>query len=136
MGRVPCGDNFALPLITNAGQISPMTDVFQKWFPDLSERRSANTLQGIEWTLGEKFFPYSQQLTALQACRNADCLRDWVAQEQVQFDFLLLQKKRASPELLESLRADGDYPVYYESVDAVIFGGEPLAANSRINAKP
>jgi len=112
-------------LITNAGQISPMTDAFQEWFPALSERRSMNTLQGTEWTLGEQFFPYSQQLTALQACRNADCLRDWVAQEQVQFDFLLLQKKRASPELLESLRKDSRYSPHYESTDVVIFEISP-----------
>ncbi|MGB8982604.1 MAG: hypothetical protein WCC12_12060 [Anaerolineales bacterium] len=42
-------------LITSAGQISPMTDTFQEWFPALAERRSQNTLQGTEWTLGEDF---------------------------------------------------------------------------------
>src|SRR5581483_8450289 len=34
-----------------------MTDPIQEWFPALTDRRSQTTMQGLEWTLGENFFP-------------------------------------------------------------------------------
>jgi hypothetical protein len=108
-------------LVTNAGQISPMTDSYQEWFPVLAERKSQNTLQGQEWTLGPQFYPYSQQLVALQACPSVDCLHEWVARNSVEFDFLLFQKRRASPGFIMSLRTDERYRVIYESESAVVF---------------
>ncbi len=108
-------------LITNAGQISPMTDSYQEWFPVLAERQSQNTLQGREWTLGSAFFPYSQQLVALQTCTDAGCLNEWTKHNHVQEEYILIQTKRASPKLITSLQADGHYQVVYQSTVAVIF---------------
>jgi len=108
-------------LITNTGQISPMTDSYQEWFPVLAERKSQNTLQGQEWTLGLQFYPYSQKLVALQACSSVECLHEWVARNSVEFDFLLIQKRRASSELIMSMRTEVRYRVIYESDNAVIF---------------
>jgi hypothetical protein len=108
-------------LITNAGQISPMTDAYQEWFPVLAERQSQNTLQGSEWTLGAEFFPYSQQLVALQSCPDVDCLHEWTGRNSVQIEYILIQIKRASPELIAPLRADERYQVVHESTTSVIF---------------
>ena len=112
-------------LITHRGDISPMTDSYQEWFPVLAERQSQNTLQGTEWILGPHFFEYSQELIALQACPDVHCLKDWLEQKNVQADFILFQKKRASPALLNSLQADESYHAVYESENAEIFAFRP-----------
>lgn len=121
--NTPLGSQFLL--ITNRGDISPMTDSYQEWFPVLAERQSQNTLQGNEWILGPRFFEYSQELIALQACPDVHCLKDWLEQKNVQADFILFQKKRASPVLLNSLQADESYYVVYESEHAEIFAFRP-----------
>jgi len=112
-------------LITNAGQINPTSDSYQEWFPVLAERQSQNTLQGLEWILGPDFFEYSQKLIALQTCRDIYCLNDWLEQRNVQIDFVVFQKKRGSPALLDSLRAEESYSVVYQSENAEIFAVRP-----------
>ena len=112
-------------LITNRGEISPMSDSFQEWFPALAERQSRNTLQGLEWVLGSDFFPYSQRLVALQTCPDVHCLDAWLEQNSVAIDFILIQKKRTLPEALNSVRADERFEIVYESVGAEIFAFHP-----------
>jgi hypothetical protein len=121
--NTPQGSRFLL--ITNTGQISPMTDSFQEWFPVLAERQSRNTLQGLEWILGPNFFEYSQGLIALQTCPDAQCLNNWLEQKNSQVDFILLKKKRASPVLLDSLRTDTSYEMIYNSGSTEIFAVRP-----------
>ena len=108
-------------LITNQGQISPMTDSYQEWFPALTERRSENTLQGREWTLGPQFYSYTQELVTLQSCSSVDCLNEWITRNNVEFDYLLFQKQRTSNAFIMSLMNDERYRVVYESEDVVIF---------------
>ncbi len=112
-------------LLTNDGTISPMTDAYQEWFPALSERRSLNTLQGMEWILGPDFFQYSRELVALQSCRDEDCLSGWLGKNNVQTDFILLRKKKASQALIESLRTDRHYEMVYESSETIIYAFHP-----------
>lgn len=120
-GNLPSDSRFLL--ITNVGQISPMGDAYQEWFPALTERRSMNTLQGREWTLGPDFYAYSQRLIALQTCLDAACIHDWMENEQVQIDYLLILKKRASRDLVLSIQKSGRYKTIYESQDTLIFEG-------------
>lgn len=108
-------------LITNTGQMSPMADAYQEWFPVLAERQSRNTLQGLEWTLGSDFFPHYQELIALQACPDVDCLTRWLGEGNLQVDYILVRTKRASPALLGSLRSDGRYEAIHRSTTAEIF---------------
>lgn len=108
-------------LMTNRGNISPMTDAYQEWFPTLAERRSQNTLQGLEWILGSNFFPYSQKLVDLQACSDVDCLNSWLAENNIQVDYILCYKRRAPQGLINSLQADSRYGIVYESTNAMIF---------------
>lgn len=112
-------------LITNTGNISPMIDSYQEWFPVLAERQSQNTLQGREWLLGSGFFEYSQALTALQGCPDADCLNNWLEGKNVQVDFVLAQKQHVSHTLIDSLRANEHYDLVYETADAEIFAFRP-----------
>ena len=112
-------------LMTNAGNISPMTDSYQEWFPVLAERRSVNTLQGMEWILGSSFYPYSRKLVALQTCLDADCLNDWLKQNNMKVDFILLQTERANRSLTSSLRLDERYGTFYRSATAEVFAFHP-----------
>jgi hypothetical protein len=112
-------------LMTNAGNISPMTDSYQEWFPVLAERRSANTLQGMEWILGSNFFSYSQKLVALQACPDTDCLSAWLEQNNMKVDFILLQTEHANQSLTSSLRLDERYGTFYRSATAEVFAFPP-----------
>lgn len=108
-------------LLTNAGQISPMVDSYQEWFPALTERHSLNTLQGMEWTLGPRFYPYSLELMELQRCADADCLQAWAVKNNAQFDFLAVQSRRVSPQLLNAIESDDRYEVIYTSDSTIIF---------------
>jgi hypothetical protein len=112
-------------LMTNHGQISPMTDAYQEWFPTLAERRSINTLQGMEWFLGGGFYEYSLRLTDLQACRDVGCLQEWMSENGEQVDYLLVRTRRISPDLLQSLESDADYQSIYESADTNIYQLRP-----------
>jgi hypothetical protein len=111
--------------MTNAGNISPMTDSYQEWFPVLAERRSVNTLQGMEWVLGPNLFSYSRKLVALQACPDTDCLNDWLEQNNIQVDFILLQTERANRSLTNSFRLDERYGTFYRSATAEVFALHP-----------
>jgi hypothetical protein len=112
-------------LMTNAGQISPMTDAYQEWFPALAERRSVNTLQGLEWRLGAEFYEHSLRLTTLQACEDAACVQEWISDNGVKVDYLLARTRHVLPELLHSLLEQAGYEAVYESADAIIYRLEP-----------
>lgn len=107
-------------LFTNTGQVSPMADAYQEWFPALAKRNSRSTLQGLEWMLGPEFFSYSQRLSALQSCQTADCLFDWMRKEGGEANYLVFKKQGASPLLMDSLRAQDGYQVVYDSENALI----------------
>jgi hypothetical protein len=109
-------------LITNTGNISPTADPFQEWFPSLASRKSLNTIQGLEWTEGSRFYEYSRELIALQTCPDVSCLNQWLEKEELQTDYYLFLKNRSSPELINSLRSGSVYMVGYESSNVVIFG--------------
>jgi hypothetical protein len=98
-----------------------MIDAYQEWFPALTERRSVNTLQGREWTLGPQFYSYTQDLVKLQTCPDVDCLQQWMSRNNAEVDFVLFQKRRTSNDFLASLKSDDRYNVMYESNDVVIF---------------
>ena len=108
-------------LLTNAGQISPMVDSYQEWFPALTQRHSVNTLQGKEWTLGPRFYPYSLELVVLQQCADIDCLQAWAVKNNAQFDFLAVQSRRISPQLLNAIESDDRYQTVYTSDSTIIF---------------
>lgn len=112
-------------LITNTGQLASMLDPYQEWFPALAQRKSVNTIQGLEWIAGARFFPYAGELISLQRCEDAACLERWLKVEGAHADYYLILKNRSSPELLASLRSRLSSVVVFESSDAVIFEAPP-----------
>lgn len=71
------------------GATAPQNDPFQEWFPALTGRQSRTTLQGLEWTLGKRFFAWHEQLIALQQCMDVACVQTWANVNRVEFDYLI-----------------------------------------------
>lgn len=101
-------------LMTNKGQVNPMVDSFQEWFPTLAERPSANTLQGREWTLGSAFYDTSLQFVELQRCTDVDCLKNWALNNNIQVEFVLVRMDNVMPELVDSIQSDESFRPMYE----------------------
>jgi hypothetical protein len=98
-----------------------MTDPLQEWFPAFALRNSRSTLQGLEWTLGEQFFPRLKQLAALQECKQASCLEGWSESTGLSYNHVLLEKNAETEPLLGTLRGDANYKLLYEEGSYLIF---------------
>jgi hypothetical protein len=107
-----------------------MTDPLQEWFPALTKEYSRTTMQGLEWTLSENFFPYYEKLQAFQKCADVHCVNEWVVTNNVDYDYLivLIPKGNHTSELSGSLRSLGVsvrtsalHLLVYESEHAMIF---------------
>jgi hypothetical protein len=105
-----------------------------EWLPVLAERRSIATVQGTEWARGE-FSQQNDLNRELQLCAEGDtaCLNEWMASNQVEFDYLFLPKRSESmagmvehPDeccaaLRAALRADARYRVMFDNPGATVF---------------
>jgi hypothetical protein len=91
------------------GRQYSMSDPLQEWFPALAGQRSVTTMQGLEWTLGDGFFPWYDQLIAFQYCADITCVQTWSARNDVDYDYLILLVPPADDrgELANSLRSLG-----------------------------
>jgi hypothetical protein len=97
-----------------------MSDPIQEWFPALAQRQSLTTMQGLEWTLDQAFFPRLRSLITLQACTTLDCVTKWSANTGLSYDYLLIQKSKATNALLHSLQSNANYVQAYENSSIVI----------------
>jgi hypothetical protein len=107
-----------------------MSDPMQEWFPALTNRYSVTTVQGLEWILGENFFPWYDELVTFQHCADVNCVSEWSERNGVNYDYLvvLIPTESDESELAGSLRNLGvsasssalHTPVY-KSEHALIF---------------
>jgi len=123
--RMNTPDDGRFLLMTNNGQVNPMVDAFQEWFPTLTERQSVNTLQGLEWRLGSSFYDSSLQFISLQTCKEVDCLQKWALNNSIQIEFVLVQIENVSPELVGSIQSDKKFQAMYEADTTVIYKYNP-----------
>jgi len=114
-------ENSKFLLLTSNGQISPMVDAYQEWFPSLTERHSQNTLQGMEWTMGSDFYEYSLELMDLQSCENMACVQTWISENNIQIDYLLIRPKRVLPELSDSILTNRSYYLVHHTDEVAIY---------------
>ncbi|MDO8752468.1 MAG: glycosyltransferase family 39 protein, partial [Anaerolineales bacterium] len=107
-----------------------MSDPLQEWFPALANQYSATTLQGLEWTLGDGFLPWHQQLTAFQHCADVNCISGWSARNRVDYHYLIVTIPPGSDEsdlavslrsLATSTRSSALHLLVYESENALVF---------------
>ncbi|MBI3151673.1 MAG: hypothetical protein HYZ21_06045 [Chloroflexi bacterium] len=112
------------------GREFSMSDPLQEWFPALTGQYSATTLQGLEWTLAEGFFPWYEQLAEFQHCANVNCVSEWTNRNGVDYDYLvvMIPDEDDRNELSLSLRSlagsacsSGEYLLVYESGRALVF---------------
>jgi len=116
--------------LLSTGREFSMSDPMQEWFPALTKQRSATTLQGLEWTLSEKFFPWSRQLVDFQHCADLNCVSQWSAGNAVDYDYLIvtIPPKEDKSEFGNSLRSlalstrsSASLMLVYESKTALVF---------------
>jgi hypothetical protein len=116
--------------LLSTGREFSMSDPMQEWFPALTKQHSATTLQGLEWTLSEKFFPWYEQLVEFQHCADLDCVTSWSAVNKVDYDYLIVtipsrEDKSEFGNSLRSLalsvRASETHTLVYESKTALVF---------------
>lgn len=103
------------------GNSGIMTDPMQEWFPALAGRNSRTTLQGMEWTLGETFFPRLGQLAALQGCQEIQCVENWSDKTGLSYTHLLVERNDGTAPLLQSLSTDPGYRLLYENKSYLVF---------------
>jgi hypothetical protein len=113
-----------------AGREFSMSDPLQEWFPALTGRKSLTTMQGLEWTLAEGFFPWYGQLQAFQHCAEISCAEEWSVENDAAYDYLiiLLPDENDHGGLAESLKSLGvsarssdSHMLVFESDHALIF---------------
>jgi hypothetical protein len=116
--------------LLSTGREFSMSDPMQEWFPALTKQRSVTTLQGLEWTLSEKFFPWYEQLVSFQHCADVDCISQWSAANTVDYDYLIVAIPPKEDEsnfgkslrsLALSTRASDLYMLVYESESVLMF---------------
>ncbi len=112
------------------GREFSMSDPMQEWFPALTNQYSATTMQGLEWTLGKKFFPWYDQLIAFQHCADISCVSEWSARNDVDYDYVIVTIPPESDEsepadslrsLAVSTRSSALHLLVYESENALVF---------------
>jgi hypothetical protein len=116
--------------LLSTGREFSMSDPMQEWFPTLTRQHSVTTLQGLEWTLSDKFFPWYEQLTEFQRCADMVCVSKWSAVNKVDYDYLLvtIPPEEDDSEFGDSLRslalstrASDLLELVYESENALVF---------------
>jgi hypothetical protein len=116
--------------LLSTGREFSMSDPMQEWFPALTKQHSATTLQGLEWTLSAKFFPWYEQLVSFQHCADMDCVSQWSANNNVDHDYLIVTIPPKEDEsdfgkslrsLALSTRSSASYKLVYESQTALVF---------------
>jgi hypothetical protein len=103
-------DALFLPL---TGNPSPEIDPFIEWFPALADRRSQTTIQGLEWTLAEKFFLRYTDLANLQTCVSTSCVVEWSQRTGLDYQYVVLRERGVSEELIDSIAGSNEFQKIY-----------------------
>jgi hypothetical protein len=128
-GNTTAGSRF----LVLTGATSAACDLTQEWFPALAGRQSIYTIQGSEWTLGNKFGSFVTDSVAVQACLYDDptCLDNKIgigSYEYVYISRFLLVNNCKSLDLpqnferfIEKMHDDVRYEPVFEDKSAVVF---------------
>jgi len=112
------------------GREFSMSDPMQEWFPALTGQYSATTMQGLEWTLGDRFFTWYDQLIEFQHCADVNCVSEWSVRNHIEYDYLIvtIPSENDNSEMVNSLRglgistrASALHLLVYESENVLVF---------------
>jgi len=124
--NLPDGNRFLIV----SGRSAWGEDPLSEWLPALTDQLSLVTPQGKEWVggLGEAGIRHR----ALQLCaeRGPQCLEEWLATGEAQFDYLLVARYQPGSAiqtvaLEEGLGRSDDYAMVYSNADAAIYTHSP-----------
>jgi len=115
------------------GTTSVACDSVSEWFPALADRQSILTIQGYEWTLGNKFGSFITHSVEVQACVEGElsCLGEKT--ESGDYEYVFLERRswidncaplnfgRDFKYFFEQMLIDDKYGVVYENGGVVIF---------------
>jgi hypothetical protein len=109
------------------GKPYSMSDPVQEWFPTLSGQHSQTTLQGLEWTLSDRFGARLTDLVSLQACADMACIHAWSQRTGLPYEavWVSIPSGKVDAErhvrmtaLSESLAGSFEYRVIYDATSA------------------
>jgi len=115
------------------GTTSVACDAVSEWFPAITERHSPYTIQGQEWTLGEKFGSFITESIELQVCLYDDlsCLDERSGLQGVGYVYV---ERRFSVNnctpldssvdfryFIEQIKSDNRYESIYENDGVMLF---------------
>ncbi len=116
--------------LLSTGREYSMSDPMQEWFPALTKQHSITTLQGLEWILSDKFFPWHEQLVDFQHCADLNCVSSWSSINDIRYDYLFVaippqedesKSAQALRNLALSARNSDSHRLVYESKTALVF---------------
>ena len=96
-------------------------DYFGEWMPAVTQRQSVATVQGHEWLPGE-FDDRIEQYIVLRKCtqEGIDCIDDWVATYDNEFNYLLINLREHPKVLVDSILNSSTYLLVYKNDDVMI----------------
>jgi hypothetical protein len=111
-----------------SGNVKPLEDFNNEWFPVLTGRVSLTTLQGLEWDEDIDFTEHSMWLSDVQMCRfdfeTLACLRNLGLGSKEKFDYLIVFRETLEPPLylagIPSWATNEGRSVVYESNEILI----------------
>jgi hypothetical protein len=113
-----------------SGRSAWEADPLSEWLPALTNQVSLVTPQGKEWVGGVGEAGIRHRALQLCAERGPQCLEEWLATGEVQFDFLLVARYPPGSAiqtvaLEEGLGRSDDYAMVYSNADAIIYSHSP-----------
>ena len=105
-------------LLTGSSGI--MSDPIQEWFPALAQPKVRRLCKAWNGDLNQDFFPRLRSLIALQACTTLDCVSAWSASTGLSYDYLLIQKSKATSSLLNSVQWNAGFVQVYDNSGMII----------------
>lgn len=132
----------ASQMLVMTGDIELFCDPIQEWFPALTQRTNATTIQGQEWTSDGRFFSKVAAFQQIQDCMQADSPLDCVSQRSASagaaYQYIYVAQaattkrfcrptgeERRGAALIMQLRASPEYANVYSSDDVQIFRKNP-----------
>lgn len=105
-------------------------DEVSEWFPTITKRVSAATVQGSEWLPGDVEL-HQEQYMYLQNCatQNLDCVNSWAGENQIDFDYIYLHKLKddlgnsfnCCYPLRNAIESSTDFRLIFDGPGATIF---------------
>jgi hypothetical protein len=96
-------------------------DYVSEWFPALTDKHNATTVQGSEWFPGQ-FELMVENYIQLRNCKEIGpvCIKEWELNNNQRVDYLLIDQADDNPNFIHSFVTDDSYQLVYDAGSIVI----------------